>query len=202
MVEVGHYTTEYINRNFEAVLTDYNPDPLKQNFIAGIVHAIPLHNTDLVQEWKERAANYPDGLTLAVVRQYAQVDHFWRSEMWLARGENLIMLYQSFFQAHQQMLHVLLGLNKIYYFGFKWLGVVAERLALKPPNLVQRLRRAYQVDPAEGSLEVSAIVEEVYDLIEVELPEIDVDWLRTVFRYRRPQWEQAPPIQGGFADEH
>ena len=99
------------------------------------------------------------------------------------------------------MLHVLLGLNKVYYFGFKWLDVIVERLALKPPNLMQRLRRAYHVDPAAGAREVSAIVEEVYDLIEGELPEIDVDWLRTVFRYRRPQWEQAPPIQSGFTNQ-
>lgn len=200
MVEVVHYTTDYVKRNFEAVLVDYNPDPLKQNLVAGIIDAIPLHNGGLVQAWKERAANYPDGLRLAVVRRHAQIDHFWRTEMWLARGENLMMLYQSFVQAHQQMLHVLLGLNKVYYFGFKWLDVVAGRLKMKPPDLLRRLRRAYQVNPAEGAREVSAIVEEVYDLIEKELPEIDAERLRAVFRYRRPQWEQAPPITDGLAD--
>jgi len=199
VVEVNHYTADYINRNFDAVLTDYNPDPLRQNLIAGIVHAVPLHNAGLIQEWQERAAIYPDGLALAVVRQNAQIDHFWRSEMWLARGDNLMMLYKSFVQAHQKMLHVLLGLNRVYYFKFKWLDVVAGRLERKPPDLVARLRRVYQVDPVEGAREVSAIVEEVYDLIEEKLPEVDVEWLRAVFRYRRPQWEQAPPVTGGFA---
>ncbi len=199
LLEVGHYTTDYVNRTFDAVLRDHDPAPLKQNFIAGIVHAMPLYNTELVQEWKARAAVYPDGLRLAVVRQHAQIDHFWRSEMWLARSENLTMLYQSFVQAQQQMLHVLLGLNKVYYFGFKWLDVIVERLEQKPPNFLHWLRRAYQVDPAAGAQEVSALVEEVYDLIEIELPEIDVDWLRAVFRYRRPQWEEAPPITDGLA---
>lgn len=201
MVEAIHYTTDYINRNFDAALMDYNPDPLKQNLIAGIIDAVPLHNAGLVQKWKERAANYPDGLRLAVVRQHAQIDHFWRSEMWLARGENLMMFYQSFVQAHQQMLHVLLGLNKVYYFGLKWLDVVAGRFKVKPPDLLRRIRRAYQVDPAEGVQEVSAVVEDTYDLIEKELVEIDVEWLRTVFRYRRPLWEQAPPMTDGLAGQ-
>ena len=195
LLEVGHYTVDYLNRTFDAVLQRHDPDPLKQNFIAGIVQAVPLHNADLVQEWKDRAAVYPHGLTLAVVRQNAQIDHLWRSEMWLARGENLMMLYESFVQAQKKMLHVLLGLNKVYFFKFKWLDVVVGRLERKPPDLVARLRRAYQVDPAEGVCEVSKIVEEVYDLIEEEAPEIDVDWLRAVFRYRRPQWEEAPPVR-------
>ena len=199
LLEVVHCTTDHLNRTFDAVLRRHDPAPLKQNFIAGVVHAMPLYNAELVQEWKARAAGYPDGLRLAVVRQHAQIDHFWRSEMWLARSENLTMLYQSFVQAQQRMLHVLLGLNRVFYFGFKWLDVIVERLEQKPPNLLHRLRHAYQVNPAEGAQEVSAIVEEVYGLIEKELPEIDVDWLRAVFRFRRPQWEQAPPLRDGFA---
>lgn len=199
LLEVIHYTTDYLGRTFDAVLHDHDPAPLKQNFIAGVVHAIPLYNAELVHEWKARAVVYPDGLRLAVVRRHAQIDHFWRSEMWPARSGNLMMLYQSFVQAHQQMLHVLLGLNRVYYFGFKWLDVIAARLEQKPADLVRSLRHAYQVEPAEGAQEVSRIVEETYDLIERELPEIDVDWLRAVFRYRRPQWEQAPPRAFGTA---
>ena len=201
LLEVGHYTVDYVGRTFDAVLRRHDPDAGKLNFVSGIVDSVPLHNSGLVQEWKARAALYPYGLTLAVVRRYAQIDHFWRSEMWLARGENLTMLYESFVHAQQKMLHVLLGLNNVYYFKFKWLDVVAGRLEHKPPDLVTRLRRVYQVPPAAGAREVAALVEETYDLIERQLPEIDVDRLRTVFRYRRPQWEQAPLITDGLAGE-
>ena len=193
LLELGHYTVDFLDRTFKAVLQGHDPDPEKQNLVAGVADSVPLHNSGLVLEWKERAALYPDELSLAVVRRYAQIDHFWRSEMWLARDENLMMLYESFVEAQQKVLHVLLGLNKVYYFKFKWLAVVAGRLEQKPPNLVRRLRRAYQLEPAAGAQEVAALVEETYDLVEQMLPQIDVDWLRTVFRYRRPQWEQAPP---------
>jgi len=199
LVEVAHYTTDFLNRTFDVVLQHYNPDALKQNLIAGVVDGVPLHNAELVQHWKARAATYPDGLALAVVKRYAQIDHFWRREMWLARSVNLMMLYQSYTQIQQQLLHVLLGINRVYYFGFKRLDVVAERLAQKPADLVRRLRQVYQVDPATGADELAALVEETHDLIEKQLPQIDVAWLRAVFRYRRPVWDQAPPQASGTA---
>ncbi len=55
--------------------------------------------------------------------------------MWLQRGQNLMMLYQAFSQVEQQVLHMLLGLNRVYYFGFKWIDVVIERCGLAPPEL-------------------------------------------------------------------
>lgn len=48
LVEVVHYTTDTLLRTFDAVLKDYNPDPLKQNLIAGVVDSIPLYQAELV----------------------------------------------------------------------------------------------------------------------------------------------------------
>jgi 7-cyano-7-deazaguanine synthase in queuosine biosynthesis len=125
--------------------------------------------------------------------RYSQIDHFWRWQMWIARRNNLMMLYASFAQAQQQLLHVLLGLNHVYYFGFKWLDAINERLIHKPAELLSRLGQIYQVDPAFGAHELAALIEETYDLIEELMPQIDVVWLRTVFRYQRPAWDQEPP---------
>ena len=193
LVEVVHYTTDFLTRTFAAVLHDYNPDPLKHLLIAGVVDGVPLHNAALVQHWKDRAAAYPEGLALAVVNRHAIIDHFWRWEMWLARSENLMMLYQAFTQIQQQLLHMLLGLNRIYYFGFKWIDVISDHLTQQPPDLLHRLRQVYQLAPADGAHELAALVDETYDLIEQQLPQIDVAWLRSVFHYQRPIWEHAPP---------
>jgi hypothetical protein len=193
LVEVVHHTTDFLNRMLDAVLQQYDPDPLKQNLVAGVVDGVPLYNAPLVELWQACAATYPDGLAVAVVKRYAQIDHFWRWEMWLARSGNLMLLYQSFAQIQQQLLHVLLGLNRVYYFGFKWLDVIDERLVHKPPDLVRRLRHVYQVDPAAGADELAALVEETYDLIEQHLPQIDVARLRAIFRYRRPTGDPIPP---------
>lgn len=193
LLEVVHYTTDFLNRTFDAVLQHANPDPLKQNLIAGVVQGLPLHHPELVHHWQARAASYPDDLAIAVVNRYALIDHFWRWEMWLARSTNLMQLYHAYAQVQQQILHVLLGLNRVYYFGFKWIDVVAAQLRYKPDDLVARLSRVYQVAPAEGARELAALVEETYTLVEQQLPQVNVTWLRSVFHYRRPIWDQAPP---------
>jgi hypothetical protein len=193
LVEIAHTTVDFLDRTFDAVLVDHDPDYLKQNFIAGVLDGIPLYNEALIQEWKQRAAKYPDELLMNVLRRYAQIDHFWRWEMWLDRGNNLMMLYQSWAEIQQKLLHVLLALNRVYYFGFKWLDVVAARLDKKPPDLVKRFAQVYAVEPAEGAGILATLVEETYDIIDAQFPHLDVDWLRSVFRYKRPFWDEAPP---------
>ena len=55
-----------------------------------------------------------------------------------------------------------------------------------------------------GAETLRRLVEEVYDLVEDHLPEVDVDRLRSIFRWRRQAWdapppEALPPVSGGFA---
>jgi hypothetical protein len=197
LIEAVHYTTDFMNRVLEQVLEHHNPEELQQNLIAGVLDAVPAHGSALIQQWQNRARHYPESLAMAVVNRHATIDHFWRWEMWLQRHQNLMLLYQSFSHVEQKLLHVLLGLNRVYYFGFKWLDVVAERLPLAPPDLVQRLAQVYQVEPAEGAHQLAALVEETYDLVEKHMPTVDVDWLRRVFRYRRPIWSEQPPSKHG-----
>jgi hypothetical protein len=193
LIEAVHYTTDFMSRVFEQVLEQHNPEELKQNLIAGVLDAVPAHGAALIEQWQNRASHYPEALAIAVVKRHATIDHFWRWEMLLHRHQNLMLLYQSFSRVEQQLLHVLLGLNRVYYFGFKWLDVVAERLPLAPPNLVDRLGQVYQVEPAEGARQLATLVEETYDLVEKHMPTIDVGWLRGVFHYQRPIWSEQPP---------
>ena len=73
-------------------------------------------------------------------------------------------------------------------------GIVVQRLPIAPVNLADRLRQAYQTEPDEAARQLAALVEETYDLIEQHVPQVDVDHLRRIFRYRRPLWEQPPPV--------
>ncbi|MCU0492312.1 MAG: nucleotidyltransferase domain-containing protein [Chloroflexaceae bacterium] len=194
LMEVIHTTTARVQQTLDAVLLHHDPDEGKQNIIAGVLAGQPLHNEPLLQHWKAQAASYPTELAEAVVRRHAQIDHFWRWRMWLARGPNLLMLYQSYAQVQQKLLHTLLGLNRVYYAGFKWLDVVAAQLHHAPPDLVSRLRAVFQVEPAEGAGQLKALVEETYDLLEQHMPQLDVERLRRIFRYQRPVWE-VPPVE-------
>jgi len=192
LVEVVHYSSEFMDRTLSSVPEGFDRDLGKQNLVAGVLESVPLHGRDRVRQWQMRASEYPEELAVAVVKGHATIDHFWRWEMWLYRGENLLMLYQAFSQVAQQLLHILLGLNRVYYFGFKWLDVVTARLLIAPPDFAGRLKRVFQIAPRDGAHELAALVEETYDLVEQHLPQIDVVWLRQVFRYRRPLWEHLP----------
>lgn len=194
LVEVAHLTVDFMQGTLKAVLLEYNPDEIKQNLIAGVSDGIPVAGDELLGLWKTQAAKYPRELSVAVVKRHAQIDHFWRWQMWLERDDNRMMLYQSFSQVQQKLLHILLGINHQYYFGFKWLDVVIDRLTTKPKNFAERLKRVYHVDPTEGARILTDLVEETYSLIEIHLPEVDVDWLRHVFRYQRPILDQAPSM--------
>jgi predicted nucleotidyltransferase len=197
LVEVQHLQVDYVDQVLDSVLLAADPDEEKHNLISGILDGVPLCPSMKLDDWKRRAVVYPDDLAQAVVRRHAQIDHFWRSEMWLARGDNRMMLYDMFNRVEKQLLHMLLGINQVYYFGFKWLDALDARLRVKPRDLVARLREVYQVPAREAAPRLVALVEETYNLVEAHFPEIDMARLRAIFRYRRPDWEKAPEWPSG-----
>ena len=69
-----------------------------------------------------------------------------------------------------------------------------DQLKIKPKDFNQRLKRVYYANPAKGAHILTALVEETYNLIETHLPEVNVKWLRQVFRYQRLALDQAPTI--------
>jgi len=66
-------------------------------------------------------------------------------------------------------------------------------LEIAPHDLANRLRSVHQVTPEGASAYRAGLVEEIYDLIELHLPAVDIAWFCDVFRYQRPTWEDIPP---------
>ena len=109
----------------------------------------------------------------------------------LAARDNPLHAYKAIVWTHETLLHLLLAVNRVYYFGFKWLDAVVARLAIAPADFDARLRRAYVLG-ADADRELSPLVEETYDLVERHVPGVDVDRLRLIFRYERPLWDDEP----------
>jgi hypothetical protein len=192
LIELVHYTTTFMESVLDDVLERYDVSDLKQNLIAGVYTGIPLHGGALIERWQAAASRYPDELAVRMVKAHALIDHYGRVEAMLDRS-NPGFVYRIFTDVERKLLYVLLGLNRVYYFGFKWLDPIVEQCRIAPADLAARLRRVYQVDPAEGGRQLAAMVEETYDLVAEHLPAVDVAWFRRVFRYRRPAWEHPPP---------
>jgi hypothetical protein len=187
-VDMSHYLLDAVEQILRDVIDDCDPDPLKQLGVGGILHAIPLCGSELVESWQERAARYPDGLRLAVVRAHAQIEGLWRLDAYAAR-DNPVVGYQVLTAAHEDLLHTLLGLNRLYYSGFKSLKAVVADLAIAPTDLRERIRASYPLKAGRSKAMLTALVEETHDLVEEHLPEIDVARLREILRYDRPLWD-------------
>lgn len=192
LVEVVHYTTDFVARTMKSVCEDFDTDLGKQNLISGIVDGIPLAGDAMLNDWKKVARNYPDELARAMVERYGVIDHFWRWQMLLDRGENLMLLYQMFSHVEQQVIAMLLALNHTYYFGLKWIDIVTDRLALAPQSFRKRLNEPFQLSPEAGAERLKRLVEDTFDLVEQEMPQVNVDRLRGYFRYRRPFLDEPP----------
>lgn len=121
----------------------------------------------------------------------AQIDHFWRFEMFRARRHPLLAS-RALVDAHERVLRTLLAVNRVYYFGFKSLDAVFSRLRLAPARLETRIRDTYGSESPDAERVLSDLIEETYDLVEAHVPGVDVDRLRNIFRYRRPLWDNHP----------
>jgi hypothetical protein len=193
LIEIPHYTTEYVERALDDVLERYDTSDGKQSLISAILAGIPVSGEQVIEGWRARAKVYPRELGVAMVRRYAQIDHFWRTEMFQERGGNMLLLYDTFVQVSKKLLYVLLGLNGVYYSGFKWVHLLLADMKIAPRDFGRRMQGVFMAEPEQRAQELEALVEETYALIEAHMPEVDVEWLRRVFRYKREPWEEALP---------
>jgi hypothetical protein len=193
LIEVVGQLASVIERRLVDVVERFEPNLDKQSTIHALLNGIPLHGEEPIGSWRAKAEPYPRGLAIAMVNRFAQVDYFADWERFLARGRNLLLIHERFTQIERQLLLVLQALNGRYHYKFKWIERVVGELAVAPPDLAERLRSVLTDDVPAGAETLRQLVEEVYDLVEAQLPEIDVARLRSIFRWRRQAWDGPPP---------
>jgi hypothetical protein len=194
MVEVVHTLTSTVDDMPDDVLNSHRPDGPSLDAIKGIVDGRDVRGprADLVARWQKRTATYPGELTLAVVRRDGNIEQFWRWQMLVGRGNPLI-LAREFMRSASQLLTLLHALNGRYCghpSAFKRLDNLD--LPLAPPSLAARIRAVFNRPAPEGAQLLQDLVEETYELIELHLPEVNVDLLRTNFRSGRKPLDALP----------
>ena len=192
LVEPVHMTLDDAAAVVEDVTQRFDPLLEKQVLLAALHDGIPLAGAEVLRPWRDAARSYPDELARAVVERHAQIEHFWRFAMY-RRRDNPLRLAEAIVDVQTRVLHALLAVNRVYWYGFKSLESVTRRLELAPDALPARLQAAYTAEPDELGPLLSALVEETYDLVEQHVPGADVDRLRALFRYRRPLWGGEEP---------
>jgi predicted nucleotidyltransferase/DNA-binding Xre family transcriptional regulator len=187
-VETVHATTATLDWALEGALERHDASDVIQLLLSALVDGRPLHGEELLAPMRTAATGYPPELARAVVAAHAQIDHFWRFDMFRER-DNPVLAARAIVEIHERVLHVLLAVNRVYYFGFKSLEAVCDRLEIAPTDLLPRIRRAYGDDLIAAEHGLRELVEDTYDIVERHVPDVDVERLRAIFRYRRPLWD-------------
>lgn len=191
-IDVRNLTVNDTERIVNLVLNEADTNQFRQVLASTLQYCIPLYNSPRILDWKERLATYPLPVGQAMVQQNInQGNWFWWYSMLVARGD-IPAAYGSMSFAANLLLNVLLGLNKIYYPGEKWLDRTTAQFQLAPQNFNARLKACFQIEPAQAAFDFRDLVLEVYDLVDTYMPEVDTATARRDFLYWRQQFSQAP----------
>jgi hypothetical protein len=196
-VEGVHMTVDAVEDGIADIVERFDTDLSKHIVLGQLVHGVPLAGERLVRRWRRRLTAYPDGLAVAMIARHAQIDHFWRFPMFRER-RNPVLAASATAEVHECVLHALLAVNRVYFFGFKSLESVTRRLEVAPPDLLERIRQTYTVAAVDAERMLAELVEETYDLVAQHVPAVDVERLRRIFWYRRPLWgSELPELRQG-----
>lgn len=190
-IDVSHHTVESMERRLDDVVVRCDTSPAKQQLVSAIQHAIPLYGDELLRQWQTRVEPYPDELARAVVREHLAFKPHWAGEMLAERGDFLI-LHSAIAGFEQELLMVLMGLNRLYHPGFKWIHRLVAELSIAPDNLGLRLRQALRLEASAGVDVLHALNRDTLDLVDAHMPEVSTRDVRTRFEHRRAPFEQEP----------
>jgi len=177
-----------------AVLERADPRLAMQQHLAALRSALPLVNPALINEWQQQAAAYPHALAVAMARAHLHFRSAWEQER-LAERHDVLVLYDSLCRAQKQLLLVLLGLNHLYFPGWRWLDRLMNEMQVKPPQLSPRLKQLFaivSIDPLASVYQLHDLIEETFRLVDTHLPAVDTRQARARFRGQRQAREHAP----------
>jgi hypothetical protein len=184
LVEVTHMLVSTAEEQLDRLLRRFDSDPLLLNFAQGVLDAVPAHGSALLEGWQGRLATYPDELQLAAIRRSAQIDHFWRWQMYAER-RNPMLLASAMGEVAGRLYATVLALNKKYGPSLKSPDALSHQFDVAPPDFAARLRESFALPAAEQAAALAALAAETYDLIERHLPAVDVARLREIFQHER-----------------
>ena len=192
-IDVRHTTVAATEGIMAAVLEHADPRLARQEHLAALRSALPLVNPELITGWQQQAAAYPHALAVAMVRTHLRFRPAWEQEQ-LAERHEVLLLYGALCTAYKQLLLVLLGLNRLYYPGWRWLDRLIDEMPVKPGNLSSRLKQLFaivSIDPLAAVYQLHDLIEETFGLVETHLGEVDTHAAHERFRMPRRAGERT-----------
>jgi hypothetical protein len=156
---------------------------------------VPLYGEPLIQQWKAKVANYPDGLAQKMVEHYLKFFAIWGMQERFAKRDTTLWYYQILVESAQNLIGVLSGLNRLYYstFQFKRMSRFIEQMEIAPENLAARLENLFDQEPPIAVKQLEALVQETVELVEIHMPEVDTSSAKRRLGWRQQPWELSEP---------
>lgn len=195
-IDTSQFLVSTIERYLDGALVRAEIEPEYQVRITALQHGHVLHGAELIERWRARAASYPEALAQAMLAEYCAFRPRYLLEM-LAARDDVLLLHQDLVAAEQQILSVLMGVNRVYapHPYHKWLDWEIGQLALAPADLNRRLRQILRAEPRAAVEQLAQLIEETFALVEQHLPSFDTRAARAGFGERRVV-KEAPQATG------
>jgi len=185
-IDTSAFLTSTIDGYLDAALERGDTEPELQVRITALLHGQALHGAAVIDAWRERCADYPAVLGLAMVKKGFELWPRERLRM-LADRNDVLLLHSDLVENVQHILDALFGLNRVYapHPFHKWLAWEVTLLPVKPVDLVARVHRLLAAPALEAVEQFCALVDETFDLVEKGLPGFDIATVRAGFESDR-----------------
>lgn len=193
--QIGHETIVNWEKDIAAILEDFDLSPMMKA-LQGTLIGIPLYGDALIQKWKNRIANYPEELAIAMIQHYLRFVPVWGMQEKIAKRDATLWYHQILVESVQNLLGVLAGLNRLYYstFQFKRMRRFVGQMRIAPENLSDRLEALFRLEPAIAVIQLEAIIQETVALIEIHMPQIDTSAVKQKLGWRQQPWRTDQPV--------
>jgi hypothetical protein len=189
--QFAHATITQWEKEISSILEEFDVQSPIIKGMSGILIGIPLYGETLIQQWKAKVANYPDGLAQRMVEHYLKFFPIWGIQEKLARRDTTLWYYQILVESAQNLLGILSGLNRLYYstFQFKRMGKFIEQISIAPTNLAFRLESLFCAEPHVAANQIEQLVQETLDLVDTYMPQVDTSSVRRKVGWRQQAWQ-------------
>jgi len=193
LVEVGHASADDATAALDRLLVDAEPDVHLLIIASAYASGQPMYGD--LSAWRDRVQAYPADLGAAVIRRLGQIDNFWRWRMYVERNDPH-GLRTHFAGVAGAVAQISCALSGRFWPGSKRPTRTLCGLPVAPVDIVERLAAVDTMPAADAANELTDLVDEAYDLVELRQPAVDVDRLREIFQFGRTPWPPAERDDG------
>ncbi|MFB4166794.1 DUF4037 domain-containing protein [Virgibacillus sp. JSM 102003] len=190
-LEISNFLTDTIYKIINDVIISCDTNLDKQCIAATVYNGVSLSNDLVINSMKEKVSKYPYELSVAMVKENIFLGNRWNNREALLEREDWLMLYKVMVAVQTNLMSILFGLNRqfVHHPAFKWQKHTLSSMEITPKNLSNRLESIFLDDPKTSIRELEVIIEEMYELIQRELPQIDLSLVFDKSLFLRPKNE-------------